>query len=73
MVRRNDTLKASVAADAWSFGATLYRALRNATLVQVVADDADGDSELLTIAEWSDVTKNRKLACVSDVVARQLC
>jgi hypothetical protein len=37
-----------------------------------VADDADGDSELHVIAEWSDVTKASLLASVPDVLARNL-
>ena len=65
-------LPASVAADVWSFGVTLYRALQNSTLVRVKADDADGDFELKTIAEWSDTTKASLLASVPDVNARNL-
>ena len=45
VIGRVKDLPASVAADAWSFGATLYRALQNSTLVRVKADDADSDFE----------------------------
>jgi serine/threonine protein kinase len=71
-VSRNHKLISSPAVDAWALGVTLYRALRNSTLVRVVADDADGDSELRVIAEWTLSSKNARLASVSDVKARNL-
>ena len=51
LVGNSEERSVGASADAWSFSATLYRALQYSTLVRVVADDAAGDSELRTISE----------------------